>query len=447
MGYHCSNPVCVSSTLGPALNEDGTINIGVGAHITAASPGGPRYDANMTSAERSSGANGIWLCQSCSKLIDSDENRYTVALLHQWKKDAVQRARDATASGRPLGTLRASTTPDDTDEQFLRGLSLPSSDAVHSVGVRLRAASGTDIAAFRAARGRPARTLSLTLRLGIAQPPMRLSMALRGLMALAEPVSIVAPGGMGKSTTVVQLAECMLAEDGPVPLLVPLGEWSDREDDFFDFILRRNAFGAFRRQHLMQLAYYGRLVLLLDGWNELTPQARLRATHDLKALQRDYPLLGLAISTRLPAPPVAGPTIAIEPLSLDQQLELARAVRDQEGENLVDRAWRTRGIRELVGIPLYLSALLTLPSGADFPETKEAVLRMFVQQNESAPDKIEVLERDTLGQHTTMLVGLAVEANRAANTVISDSNANRTISTHRSAALRGWSNRCRSSTS
>ena len=81
-----------------------------------------------------------------------------------------------------------------------------------------------------------------------------------------------------------------------------------------------------------------------------------------------------------------------------------------------------------MGIPLYLNALLTLPSGASFPETKEAVLRMFVQQNESAPDKIERLQRDTLGQHTTMLVGLAVEANRTANTVISDSNANRTIS-------------------
>ncbi len=51
---------------------------------------------------------------------------------------------------------------------------------------------------------------------------------------------------MGKSTTVVELAECMLEEDGQVPLLVPLGEWSDGEDDFFDFILRRNAFGAFR---------------------------------------------------------------------------------------------------------------------------------------------------------------------------------------------------------
>ena len=361
-------------------------------------------------------------------LIDSDENRYTVALLHQWKKDAVQQTLDAIAGGRPLGPIKPSATLDAADEEFLRGLDLPSTDAVEAVGLRLRAASQTDIEAFRAQRDRPARTLALTLRLQKSTAPNLTLESIARLTALAEPVSIVAPGGTGKSTTVVQLAELMLAEDGLVPLLVPLGEWSDRQDDFFDFILRRNAFGTFRRQHLMHLAYHGQLVLLLDGWNELTPEARLRATNDVAALQRDYSQLGFVISTRRQALPVVGPVVDIETLSQDQQMELARAVRGQEGVDLVDRAWRTAGVRELVGIPLYLNALLTLPSGASFPETKEAVLRMFVQQNESMPDKIERLQRDTLGQHTTMLTGLAVEANRTANTVISDSNANRTIS-------------------
>jgi len=428
VGYHCSNPTCASSTAGPALNEDLTVNIGVAAHITAASSGGPRYDAKMTSAERSSGTNGIWLCQSCSKLIDSDEERYTVALLRQWKTDAVQRAHDAIAGGRSFGSVKPSPTFDVADEEFLRGLCLPSADAVEAVSARLRAASQTDIQAFRAERGRPTRTLPLTLRLERSAASNLTLNSVSRLMALAEPVSIIAPGGTGKSTTVLQLAETMLAVDGPVPVFVPLGEWSDREDDFFDFILRRNAFGTFRRQHLMQLAYHGRLVLLLDGWNELTPPARLRATHDLQALQRDYPQLGFVITTRRQALPVAGPVVDIEPLSQDQQLELARAVCGQEGVELVDRAWRTPGIRELMGIPLYLNALLTLPSGASFPETKEAVLRMFVQQNESAPDKIERLQRDALGQHRAMLVGLAIEANRTANTVVSDSHANRTIS-------------------
>ena len=98
-GYHCSNPTCARSTAGPAFDEERSVNIGVGSHISAAATGGKRYDQNMSPAERSSGANGIWLCQSCSKLIDSDETRYTVALLHQWKKDAIQRALGSIAGG------------------------------------------------------------------------------------------------------------------------------------------------------------------------------------------------------------------------------------------------------------------------------------------------------------------------------------------------------------
>jgi hypothetical protein len=428
VGYHCSNPTCVGSTSGPALNEDRTVNVGVGAHIAAAAPKGKRYDANMTPAERSSGANGIWLCQSCSKLIDSDDGRYTVELLHQWKKDAIQRALDAIAGGRSLGPVKASLALDAADEEFLRGLDIPSDDAIDAVCGRLRAASRTDVAAFRAERGRPVRTLELSLRLeGSGVHNITLDGVAR-LPTLAEPVSIVAAGGTGKSTTLLQLADRMLAEDGQVPLLVPLGEWSDRPDDFFDFIARRISYGTFRRQHLMQLAYHGRLVLLLDGWNELTAEARLRATRDVNALRRDYPMLGVVISTRRQGLPVDGPVVAIEALSQDQQMELARALRGQDGADLVDRAWRTSGVRELVGIPLYLNALLSLPRGATFPETKEAVLRMFVQQHETAPDRVEVLRRDTLGQHTALLVGLATAANRAAKSTISDSDANRTIS-------------------
>src|ERR1700704_1586795 len=184
------------------------------------------------------------------------------------------------------------------------------------------------------------------------------------MTALAEPIAVVAPGGTGKPTTLIQLGQFLGSGNGVIPLLVPLGEWSVRQEDFFDSIARRNAFGTFRRQHLMQLAYYGRVVLLLDGWNELTPEARLRATNDRAALRRDYPQLGLVLSSRREALPVSGSIIEIETLSQDQQLELARTARGQEGTELVDRAWRTAGVRELVSIPLYLNALLALPAGA-----------------------------------------------------------------------------------
>jgi hypothetical protein len=140
----------------------------------------------------------------------------------------------------------------------------------------------------------------------------------------------------------------------------------------------------------------------------------------LKALRRDYPLLGIVVGTRRHLLPISGPIVEIEALSEDQQRELARALRGQEGEALVDQAWRTPGVHELIGIPLYLTALLRSTPGARFPQTKEEVLRLFVTQHEQEPEKAAILQKELLGFHCDMLIGLAVEANRVANTVLSD---------------------------
>ena len=92
VGWKGSNPNCRKATRGAGIGKENIINIGVASHITAASKGGPRYDENITSQERASAENGIWLCQSCSKLIDSDVNRYTIAKLKKWKEISEQMA-------------------------------------------------------------------------------------------------------------------------------------------------------------------------------------------------------------------------------------------------------------------------------------------------------------------------------------------------------------------
>lgn len=85
VGYKCSNPNCRKATTGPQTASIKHINIGVAAHIFAAAQGGKRYNSNQTNVERSDINNGIWLCQNCAKLIDSDELRYTAELLQKWK--------------------------------------------------------------------------------------------------------------------------------------------------------------------------------------------------------------------------------------------------------------------------------------------------------------------------------------------------------------------------
>ena len=92
VGHRCSNPNCLKSTIGPGSSENDVSNIGVAAHICAAAPGGPRYDSKMSSEQRKSIRNGIWLCQNCAHLIDADEEQYTVDILNTWKNSAEQRA-------------------------------------------------------------------------------------------------------------------------------------------------------------------------------------------------------------------------------------------------------------------------------------------------------------------------------------------------------------------
>jgi len=94
VGYRCSNPDCRKLTSGPQEDPTKAVSIGVAAHITAASEGGPRYALSLSPEERRSVENGLWLCQNCAKLIDSDVQRYTPELLRKWKRQAEQRAQN-----------------------------------------------------------------------------------------------------------------------------------------------------------------------------------------------------------------------------------------------------------------------------------------------------------------------------------------------------------------
>ena len=85
VGHRCSNPACRKPTSGPHTEPNKALNVGVAAHITAASEGGPRYDPSLTPEDRKSNDNATWLCQTCAKLVDNDEARYTEGLLRNWK--------------------------------------------------------------------------------------------------------------------------------------------------------------------------------------------------------------------------------------------------------------------------------------------------------------------------------------------------------------------------
>lgn len=107
VGNRCSNPECRALTSGPQENPAKAVNVGVAAHITAASAGGPRYDPDLVAEERSAPTNGIWLCQNCAKLVDNDPSRFKTEVLTQWKQNAELEARDRVGKTAPATNVVA----------------------------------------------------------------------------------------------------------------------------------------------------------------------------------------------------------------------------------------------------------------------------------------------------------------------------------------------------
>lgn len=80
-------------------------------HISSA-PAGPaarRYRLDMNADERRSISNGIWMCYTHGKLIDTREMRFTIPRLQKWREIAEMRAQgevdQASGQGRRLFNL------------------------------------------------------------------------------------------------------------------------------------------------------------------------------------------------------------------------------------------------------------------------------------------------------------------------------------------------------
>ena len=247
-GFRCSNPGCGCSTVGPALGHEGIINVGIAAHITAASPGGPRFDPSLTPEQRRHESNGIWACQTDGKLIDSDSKHFTVEMLRKWKRSAEIQAFLALAAPHLTRDQRIARAGPDTVDRELELLGLTAQEYLESVTLPLIGAAQNDLAAFKHMPRWPRNAITLNLR--ITDGDHKQTFNASGLAAAVETfneIVIIAPPGTGKTTTLLQLVEAILSQDNSVAVFIPLSEWSSQMDSFFQSIVRRRAFAGVQR--------------------------------------------------------------------------------------------------------------------------------------------------------------------------------------------------------
>ncbi|WP_050570490.1 ATP-binding protein [Xanthomonas arboricola] len=430
-GHRCAHPHCGKPTSGADESGTGAINIGVAAHITAASAGGPRYAPALTSEQRKDASNGIWLCQDHAHAVDADDSGFSAEILRIWKRQAEDRSFHALMAGMAGASQMRGLQIDPGEGIDIRHrFNLAVDEDLVALKASLVAAAREDAAAFRRTRYWTEHAIELKLRLkGDADAD---SFSVHDLATTTEAfneIVILSPPGTGKTTTLLQLAEAIINKRGAVASFLPLDDWSAQSHSLFESILERQAFRPYRQEHLRLLAHTGELTLVLDGWNQLDGASRRRARNELEGLRRDYPKLGIVISSRnlSVAVPFATTVVAIEPLDHAQQRQVASEMRGADGETLLEEARAIPGLRELVSVPLFLNAILRLSPGSRLPTTKEGVLAAFVEQHNQVANRSEALRDATLGHEQQILADLAAAATRTANTSLPDGNARASV--------------------
>lgn len=85
-GNRCAYPDCTN----PIFEDDGQLT-GECCHIKAYSPGGPRYDVSQTDEERNGVDNLVLMCSRHHAIVDKNEDRYTVEVLQEYKRNHEER--------------------------------------------------------------------------------------------------------------------------------------------------------------------------------------------------------------------------------------------------------------------------------------------------------------------------------------------------------------------
>ncbi len=401
-GFRCA--VCRCQTEGPGLDPAKAVSIGEAAHITAAASGGPRYDATLTPERRSHADNGLWACKNHHAIIDRDDKRYSAPDLVRLK----QRAEDLA--------------------QRLQGLEAAHGVEMAAAIVATRDASDRMIAQWRERyRYNQAGIIELDVR---EKPTTDGSgenwTVARVAEAVAQGHKLLLGGraGAGKTITLLQVAEQLAAKaEGPVPLVFSVSGWLASQRDLATHVVGLLINHGVAAATANLLLTTGRLVILLNGWNEAPEAEQARASELLNDFLLSYGVPGVLLSTRATrrTPPMVGETVLeLLPLTAAKREAAIRAANLTDPEALLRQIAQSQVLAEVTETPLFLGAAIRLArAGRPIPNSRAGLLESFLtdlQDTDQHAARLRALPcQDCHYQYQT---DLAVEMTRAGLTVI-----------------------------
>jgi predicted NACHT family NTPase len=322
VGYNCSNPSCYKPTIGPSKEETQTTNIGIAAHITAASPGGPRYNPSLSSEERKSQSNGIWLCQNCAKLIDSDPLKYTVDIIKKWKIDAEKKASDRLESNNIDNSLSSLLSSEYTIDELVQTVRsrihdniqslhstmpiwgidswVPLGDLFVDVNIHEELSCSSYLTLDHLWQDFMDRTRRYSIHPSLGQERKRIS----GIEILSKDTNLMVVGkpGSGKTTFLQGIVtECNAGnlEANRIPDLIKLRYFIDDGREF-DYSLERYFEKRWQLSNteINTIFNQGKSLILLDGLDEIIGEDAKKIVKEIKKFTRSYPQVKVIVSCR-----------------------------------------------------------------------------------------------------------------------------------------------------
>lgn len=302
------------------------------------------------------------------------------------------------------------------------GIDAPGAVDAAAIGARARAATGLGLQSWEAQGGDPARHVVLTMRpveaggssdaVSVATVDI-IATGLRG----ARRLILFGPPGGGKTVTLTQVARALYAgRDTHAPVVLPAAEWSTSGSSLIDFVAAELTLTV---EEVHRLDEAGRLVLLINGWNEIAEAARTPATHALSTFGRRLPNTGILLTTRLssdrPALPRAE-AFQLDSLSRDARRELIQRADVPDADHLISDLERDDVLDAVTRTPLFLAmAIAIVREGRPLPRSPWALLDGFVHGVEQGEHALAFIEASK-GQYRRYLADLAAQLTRSGGT-------------------------------
>jgi hypothetical protein len=239
--------------------------------------------------------------------------------------------------------------------------------------------------------------------------------------------------GAGKTFSLIKIGIVLTQLNSLIPILVPLRDLSDRRDKPLEWIASEPSFQEqeISESMLANAASAGKLLLLLNGWDEVARNARIAAAEAINAFLRQIPSSAVIITSRQPPEndfEFSKRIFRIKPLSGNDIRKALRQAAIKDAERQADFILTSGPLAEIASIPLFLQEIIQeVKMGNELPLGRQAMLRRMVER--AVKEHQLALEQGEIREHAfRYLTDLSQEMTQRGSTSIPDKEARVAIS-------------------